>query len=68
MSSKMLGVTIKRLRTKRKPKMTQAALSELVGVHRIYIAQIEGGTKVPSIATLEKIAKVLKVKVGRLLE
>ena len=48
--------------------MTQAALAELVGVHRIYIAQIEAGTKVPSIATLEKIAKALKVKVGRLLE
>ena len=29
MSSKMLGVTIKRGRTKRKPKMTQAALAEL---------------------------------------
>jgi transcriptional regulator with XRE-family HTH domain len=61
-------MTIKRLRTKRKPKMTQAALAELVGVHRIYISQIETGTKVPSIATLEKIAKALKVKVGRLLE
>lgn len=53
---------------KRRPKMTQAALAEAAGVHRIYIAQIEGGTKVPSIATLEKIAKALGVKVGRLLE
>jgi hypothetical protein len=32
------------------------------------VAQIEGQTKVPSIATLEKLAKALKVKVGRLLE
>jgi transcriptional regulator with XRE-family HTH domain len=59
-------MTLKRIRTTR--KMTQAALAELAGVHRIYIAQIEAGTKVPSIATLEKIAAVLKVKVGRLLE
>jgi hypothetical protein len=36
-------------------------------VHRVY-AQIEGQTKVPSIATLERIAKALGVKVGRLLE
>jgi transcriptional regulator with XRE-family HTH domain len=48
--------------------MTQAKLAELVGVHRIYIAQIEGQTKVPSLATLEKLAKALGVKVGRLLE
>ena len=61
-------MTLKRLRTKQKPKMTQAALAEEVGVHPVYIAQIEAGTKVPSIATLEKIAKALKVKVGRLLE
>jgi transcriptional regulator with XRE-family HTH domain len=33
-----------------------------------YVAQIEGQTKVPSLATLEKLAKALNVKVGRLLE
>jgi transcriptional regulator with XRE-family HTH domain len=66
MSPKRLGVTIKRLRTKR--KMTQAALAAKVPCHRIYIAQIEAGTKTPSIATLEKLAKALGVKVGRLLE
>jgi transcriptional regulator with XRE-family HTH domain len=68
MSLERLGVTIKRIRMNRKPKMTQAALAEAAGVHRIYIAQIEGGTKVPSIATLEKIAKALGVRVGKLLE
>ena len=66
MSSEKLGMTLKRIRTTR--KMTQTALAERAGVHRIYVAQIEAGTKVPSIATLEKIAAVLKVKVGRLLE
>ena len=48
--------------------MTQAQLAKRVGVHRIYVAQIEGQTKVPSLATLEKLAKALNVKVGRLLE
>ncbi|MGH3118980.1 MAG: helix-turn-helix domain-containing protein [Gaiellales bacterium] len=67
---KRLGMTLKRLRQGKgkKPKMTQAQLAEKAGVHRIYIAQIEAGTKVPSIATLEKVAKVLGVPVGRLLE
>jgi transcriptional regulator with XRE-family HTH domain len=32
------------------------------------VAQIEEQTKVPSLATLEKLAKALNVKVGRLLE
>jgi transcriptional regulator with XRE-family HTH domain len=57
---------IQRLRKKR--GMTQAELATKAGVHRIYVAQIEGQTKVPSIATLEKLAKALGVKVGRLLE
>ena len=59
-------MTIKRLRERR--GLTQAALAKAAGVHRVYVAQIEGQTKVPSIATLEKLAKALKVKVGRLLE
>jgi transcriptional regulator with XRE-family HTH domain len=59
-------MTIKRLRKRR--GLTQAALAKAAGVHRVYVAQIEGQTKVPSIATLEKLAKALGVKVGRLLE
>jgi transcriptional regulator with XRE-family HTH domain len=65
MSPQRLGVKIRRLR--KKHGMTQAALAAKAGVHRIYVAQIEGQTKVPSIATLEKLAKALGVKVGRLL-
>jgi transcriptional regulator with XRE-family HTH domain len=59
-------VTLKRLRVEK--GLTQAELAKRAKVHRIYVAQIEGQTKVPSIATLEKLAKVLGVKVGRLLE
>ena len=66
MSPKRLGVTVKRLRERR--GLTQEALGNAAGIHRVYVAQIEAQTKVPSIATLEKIAKALKVKVGRLLE
>jgi len=66
LSPKRLGVVIKRLRKRR--KMTQAVLADKVGVHRIYIAQIEAATKTPSIATLEKIAQALKVKPAELLK
>ena len=59
-------MNVKRHRTRR--KMTQAELAAEVGVHRIYVAQIEAGTKVPSIATLEKLARALRVKPARLLE
>jgi transcriptional regulator with XRE-family HTH domain len=64
--SERLGIAIARIRKRR--KMTQAQLAKRAGVHRIYVAQIEGQTKVPSLATLEKLAKALNVKVGRLLE
>ena len=59
-------MTVKRLRLDR--GLTQETLAKKAGVHRVYIAQIEGQTKVPSVATLEKLAKALGVKVGRLLE
>jgi transcriptional regulator with XRE-family HTH domain len=66
MSHKRLGMTIKRLRERR--GLTQEALAKRAGIHRVYVAQIEAQTKVPSIATLEKLAKALNVKPGRLLE
>jgi transcriptional regulator with XRE-family HTH domain len=61
-----VGMRVKQLRNKK--KLTQAALAERVGVHRIYIAQIEAGTKIPSLATLAKLAKALHVPVTALLE
>jgi len=55
-------MTVRVLRIRK--KLTQAQLAAKVPCHRIYLAQIEAGT----IATLEKIAKALNVKVARLLE
>lgn len=65
MSSKRLGMTIKRFRERR--GLTQAALADKADIHRVYLAQIEGHAKVPSLATLEKLAKALRVKVSELL-
>jgi transcriptional regulator with XRE-family HTH domain len=58
-------MTIKRLREQK--GLTQEALADKAGIHRVYLAQIEAATKTPSIATLEKIAKALKVKTAELL-
>ena len=57
---------LKRLRNKR--GFTQEALARKVGVHRVYIAQIEAQTKTPSLGMLERLAKALGVRVTRLLE
>jgi transcriptional regulator with XRE-family HTH domain len=66
MNGERLGMNVKRFRERR--GLTQEALAAKVQVHRVYLAQIEAGTKIPSIPTLEKIAKALRVKLTALLE
>jgi transcriptional regulator with XRE-family HTH domain len=66
MSLKRLGMTLKRLREKR--GFTQAALASRADLHRVYVAQIEAQTKVPSLAALERLAKALGVPVTKLLD
>jgi transcriptional regulator with XRE-family HTH domain len=53
---------------RRKLNMTQAELAKKAKVHRIYLAQIEARTKIPSLPALERIATALGVKLARLLE
>jgi transcriptional regulator with XRE-family HTH domain len=48
--------------------MTQDALATKSGVSRQYIARLEIGRHDPSLSTLAKLAKALKVKVGELVE
>jgi len=43
-------------------KMTQEDLAEKVNLSRAYIGYIEQGRNTPSLETLEKIAKALRVK------
>ena len=57
---------LKRLRAQR--KLSQAGLAEKAGLSREYVARLELGQQDPTLGTLEKLAKALKVKVGRLLE
>jgi transcriptional regulator with XRE-family HTH domain len=57
---------IKRLREQR--RMTQEALAAKAGISRAYLARVETVRHEPTLTMLEKLAKALRVKVGRLLE
>jgi transcriptional regulator with XRE-family HTH domain len=61
-----LTMRVKQLRESR--GLTQEALAEKAGLSRAYIARLEIGRHDPTLSTLEKLAKALKVKVGKLLE
>ncbi len=49
-------------------KFTQAALAKKVGVHQVTIARLETGVRRPSAVLLQRLAKVLKVKMEDLLK
>ena len=58
-----------RLKTLRERRgMTQEQLAEKSGVSRTYLARLETGRQDPTLSTLEKLAKALKVKVAKLIE
>ena len=57
---------IKAFRAKR--RITQAELAERAGISHGYLARLETGRQDPTITTLEKLAKALKVPIGRLLK
>ena len=57
---------LKRLRAER--GWSQAALSKRTGLTKEYIARLELGQHDPSLSTLTKLAKALKVTVAELVE
>lgn len=59
-----LGHKVRELRKEK--GWTQEKLEEHSGLDRTYISDIERGVRNPSIKSLEKIAKALKVKVSDL--
>lgn len=59
-----LGERIKELR--KKLGMTQEDLAFKVGVDRSYMGFVERGEKNPTVATISKIAKSLKVQLSEL--
>ena len=66
MTTKRFAMRLKRLRADR--EMSQADLAKASGVSREYIARLELGQQDPTLGTLQKLARALKVKVGELVE
>lgn len=59
-SQKKLGQNLKLAR--KKAKFTQAELAEKAGINTNYYARIERDEETPSLETLKKLTKILKVK------
>jgi transcriptional regulator with XRE-family HTH domain len=59
----------KRLRQLRDERgLSQRMLAEKAGFSREYLARLETGRQDPTLSTLEKIAKALKVRVGTIVD
>ncbi len=61
---KTLGARIQKLR--KRTALTQEEIAEKIGISRSYMGYIEQGRYAPSLEVLEKLAKVLKVKMSNL--
>lgn len=65
-SSKKLAENMRKIRTRK--QMSQGDICRALGVDRAYISNIESGKQNPTLATIEKIAEALGVKVNELLQ
>lgn len=61
-----MAARIKALRARR--RLTQEHLAEKAGLSRTYLARLETGLQDPTLSTLEKLAKALRVKVSKLVD
>jgi transcriptional regulator with XRE-family HTH domain len=59
------GAVLRKARARR--KLTQAELARRAGIHQVTVARLENGTHRPSMDTLQRLAKALRVKVAELL-
>ena len=63
---KQMGRRLKKLGEDR--DMSRAQLAALAGITREYVRRVEGGVQDPTVGTLQKIARALKVKVADLVK
>jgi transcriptional regulator with XRE-family HTH domain len=61
-----LASRIKALRARR--RLSQEALAAKAGISRGYLARLETGRQDPTVGTVEKLAKALRVKMTALLK
>ena len=64
--SKRLAMRLRKIRTGR--GMTQETLARRAGISRVYVVEIEGRRRDPSLSIVVRLAKALKVKVGDLVD
>jgi transcriptional regulator with XRE-family HTH domain len=57
---------LRKIRTDR--GMTQETLARRARISRVYVVEIEGGRRDPSLSIVVRLAKALKVKVGDLVD
>lgn len=60
------GKKVREIRLKK--KLSQGDIARILDVHRSYISGLERGVRNPSLATVQKVAKALKVNVKDLVE
>ncbi len=61
-----LAANLRELR--QKTGLSQEAFADEVGLHRTYISDLERGARNPTITVVDKIARALKVPLGKLLD
>lgn len=61
-----LGKNLKRIRTEK--GMSQGDISKALGVSRGFVSNIENGKTNPTLSTISKLAKALKVSTDSLLK
>jgi transcriptional regulator with XRE-family HTH domain len=63
---KLFGQRVRELREQQ--ELSQEAFADKVGLDRTYVSGIERGTRNPTLATMQRIAKGLSVTVERLVK
>ena len=64
--SAKLGLNLKRIRTKK--AISQGDIARELGVSRGFVSTIENGKTNPTLATISKLAKALRVSTNELLK
>jgi transcriptional regulator with XRE-family HTH domain len=65
--AKYIGKRLREVREK-KTNLSQEQLSEQAGYYRTYVGHIENGKHSPSVHTMWRLSKVMKVDLGDLLK
>ena len=65
MSSKQIGLTIKKFREER--KLSQEVLSGLAGIDRSHLSKVELGVRSPTLNVLYKLAEAMDVRGSEIL-